>query len=136
MSCSIQVRSLTVWAFLVCWFFPTKNFSHQILFFHHKSTSHSEKLNSYSPALPAAPAIKAEFLAAYPPILSPTTNCCPPLTKPLQKHKTLRNDHEPHKETPKPDIQKHHFYFTLTSFYIMSTSLPITAIAVLHRAGD
>lgn len=66
MSCSTRVRGLTVWAFLVCWFFPTKNFSHQILFFHHKSTSHSEKLNSYSPVLPAAPAIKAEFLAAWP----------------------------------------------------------------------
>lgn len=38
----------------------------QFIFSLPQSISHSEKLNSYSPVLPAAPAIKAEFLAAWP----------------------------------------------------------------------
>lgn len=45
------------------------------------------------------------------------------------------NIHKSHKETQKSDNQKHNFYFTVTSFYIIATSLPVIAIVVLHKAG-
>lgn len=42
--------------------------------------------------------------------------------------------HKPHKETQKSDIQQHNFYFTVTSFYILATSMPVITIVVLHKA--